>query len=206
MKYDALCHDDFFSLVPPIPLVVRVTKRRVQRYALILGSNPKYSADRLTDRAMNNPFCSYNIIASDTNNLPPYSEKLQEYWMAGNGIFLRSHRPELEVCLAIAHCIVGHLPHIQPYFRLVPPKVAASSISEIIRICLEAGDREVLFYLSYDDRWQLHVPPQTASRTSVAAMESSFNSNTVHLRLRCAEDKENRRIGSGGGASMSWFF
>ncbi|URD53486.1 Mov34/MPN/PAD-1 family protein [Chroococcidiopsis sp. CCNUC1] len=125
---------------------------------------------------MNNPFCSYNIIASDTNNLPPYSEKLQEYWMAGNGIFLRSHRPELEVCLAIAHCIVGNLLQIQPYFRLVPPKVPASTISEILRICLEAGEREVLFYLSYDDRWQLHVPPQTASRTSVAATESSFNS------------------------------
>ncbi|MDV2992337.1 MAG: hypothetical protein N4J56_001991 [Chroococcidiopsis sp. SAG 2025] len=30
--------------------------------------------------------------------------------------------------------------------------------------------------------------------------------NTVHLRLRCAEDKENRRIGSGGGGSMSWLF
>jgi len=125
---------------------------------------------------MNNPFCSYNIIASDTNNLPPYSGKLQEYWMAGNGIFLRSHRPELEVCLPVANSCVDNLPYIQPYFRLVPPKVPASTISEIIHICLEAGEREVLFYLDYTNQWQLHVPAQTASRTSVAAMESSFNS------------------------------
>ncbi|MBE9020874.1 hypothetical protein IQ272_33055 [Chroococcidiopsidales cyanobacterium LEGE 13417] len=83
---------------------------------------------------MNNPFCSYNIIASDTSNLPPYSGKLQEYWMAGNGIFLRSHRPELEVCLEIARGTVGNLPQIQPYFRLLPPKVPASTISEIIQI------------------------------------------------------------------------
>lgn len=125
---------------------------------------------------MNNPFCSHNIIASDTSNLPPYSGKLQEYWMAGNGVFLRSHRPELEICQEIAHCTVGNLLHIQPYFRLVPPKVPASTISEIIRICLEAGEREVLFYLGYTNQWQLHVPAQTASRTSVTAMESSFNS------------------------------
>ncbi|MBD2307778.1 Mov34/MPN/PAD-1 family protein [Chroococcidiopsis sp. FACHB-1243] len=126
---------------------------------------------------MNNPFCSHNIIASDTSNLPPYSGKLQEYWMAGNGVFLRSHRREIEVCLPVANSCVDNLPHIQPYFRLVPPKVPALTISEIIHTCQEAGEREVLFYLDYTNQWQLHVPAQTASRTSVAAMESSFNSN-----------------------------
>lgn len=125
---------------------------------------------------MNNPLCSYNIIPSDTSNLPPYSGKLQEYWMAGNGIFLRSHRPELEVCLPVANCSVGNLPQIQPYLRLIPPKVPTSTISEIIDICQAAGEREVLFYLGYDNQWQLHVPAQAASHTSVATIESSFGS------------------------------
>ncbi|MDV2991063.1 MAG: hypothetical protein N4J56_000717 [Chroococcidiopsis sp. SAG 2025] len=35
---------------------------------------------------------------------------------------------------------------------------------------------------------------------------SRLYSNTVHLRLRCAEDKENRRIGSEGVARCLGFF
>jgi hypothetical protein len=49
---------------------------------------------------MNNLFISYNYAVS--RNLPPKSQKLQEYWLASDGVYARSHRPELEICLQIA--------------------------------------------------------------------------------------------------------
>ena len=68
-----------------------------------------------------NPFIGYHLATS--NNFPPYSQKLQEYWLAANGLFLRSHRRELEVCLQVTQTQVAGLQPLEPYFRLKVPKV-----------------------------------------------------------------------------------
>jgi hypothetical protein len=74
-----------------------------------------------------NPFIGYHFATS--NNFPPYSQKLQEYWLAANGLFLRSHRRELEVCLQLTQTQVAGLQPIEPYFRLKVPKVPSQLIT-----------------------------------------------------------------------------
>lgn len=118
---------------------------------------------------MNNPFISYNYAIS--HNLPPYSQKLQEYWLAANGVYARSHRPELEICLQIAHTQIPGLTQIQPYFKLNVPKVPASIIADIINAAQVNPHQEILFYLGVENNiWWYHTPLQEASPTHVRSL------------------------------------
>ncbi|MBW4632978.1 MAG: hypothetical protein KME30_14075 [Iphinoe sp. HA4291-MV1] len=115
---------------------------------------------------MNNPFISYNYAIS--HNLPPYSQKLQEYWLAADGVYVRAHRLELEICLQIAHTQVPGLTQIQPYFKLNVPKVPASIIADIINAARVNPHQEILFYLGVENNiWWYHIPLQEASSTHV---------------------------------------
>lgn len=121
-----------------------------------------------------NPFIDYHLATS--NNLPAYSQKLQEYWLASNGLFVRSHRRELEVCLQIAQTQVAGLQPIEPYFRLTVPKVKSQIITDIINTATINQEQEILFYLGVaNNQWWFHTPLQTASSTQVASLESSLS-------------------------------
>ncbi|PMB50112.1 hypothetical protein CEN40_02905 [Fischerella thermalis CCMEE 5205] len=120
-----------------------------------------------------NPFISYYLATS--NNLPPYSQKLQEYWLAGNGVFVRSHRRELEVCLQTTQTHVAGLQPLEPYFRLTVPKVPSQVITDIINAASINTYQEILFYLGVENnQWWCHTPLQTASEAHVVSLESSL--------------------------------
>ncbi|MBW4567422.1 MAG: Mov34/MPN/PAD-1 family protein [Tolypothrix carrinoi HA7290-LM1] len=121
---------------------------------------------------MNNLFISYNYAVS--HNLPPKSQKLQEYWLASDGVYARSHRPELEICLQIAHTHIIGLAQIQPYFKLNVPKVPASIIADIINAARINPHQEILFYLGVaNSQWWCHTPAQEASSTHVRSLENT---------------------------------
>ncbi|MFN6462433.1 MAG: Mov34/MPN/PAD-1 family protein [Nostoc sp. DedVER02] len=121
-----------------------------------------------------NPFIGYHFATS--NNFPPYSQKLQEYWLAANGLFLRSHRRELEVCLQVTQTQVAGLQPIEPYFRLKVPKVPSLVIADIINAASINPQQEILFYLGVTNyQWWCHTPLQTASSTHVLSLESALD-------------------------------
>ncbi len=120
-----------------------------------------------------NPFISYHLATS--NNLPLYSQKLQEYWLAGNGVFVRSHRCELEVCLQTAQTHVAGLQSLEPYFCLTVPKVPSQVITDVINAASINTQQEILFYLGVENnQWWCHTPLQTASEAHVVSLESSL--------------------------------
>ncbi|RAM49912.1 MAG: hypothetical protein C6Y22_19110 [Hapalosiphonaceae cyanobacterium JJU2] len=120
-----------------------------------------------------NPFISYHLATS--NNLPPYSQKLQEYWLAGNGVFVRSHRRELEVCLQTVQTHVAGLQSLKPYFCLTVPKVPSQVITDVINAASINTQQEILFYLGVENnQWWCHTPLQTASEAHVVSLESSL--------------------------------
>ena len=121
-----------------------------------------------------NPFIGYHFATS--NNFPPYSQKLQEYWLAANGPFLRSHRRELEVCLQVTQTQVAGLQPLEPYFRLKVPKVPSLVIADIINAASINPQQEILFYLGVtNNQWWCHMPLQTASSTHVLSLESALD-------------------------------
>ena len=118
-----------------------------------------------------NPFISYNFAKN--HYLPYYSQKLQEYWLGANGLYVRSHRRELEVCLQLAKTEVAGLQPIESYFHLTVPKVPSQIISDIINTASINPHQEILFYLGVENnQWWCHTPLQTASSTHVQPLEN----------------------------------
>jgi hypothetical protein len=120
--------------------------------------------------------CGYRL-AQDP--LPPMSldaPYFLEYILAGNGLFVRSARREMEACFPVAPCIVGGgLPPLQPYLWLNGPRVPANLLMEMIShssqaMVRHAGNIERLFFLHLNEgRWSLAIPPQAATAMSVQA-------------------------------------
>jgi hypothetical protein len=120
--------------------------------------------------------CGYRLAQ---NPLPPMgldAPYFLEYILAGNGLFVRSTRGEMEACFPIAWCVVGGgLPPLQPYLRLNGPRVPASLVAEMIAhsrqaVLRNAGNIEQLFFLHLNEgQWTLTIPPQAATVMSVQA-------------------------------------
>lgn len=129
------------------------------------------------------------LIAERNKELPlllPAEEsgRIYEYVIAGNGIFVRARRPELEVLMPWAACHMRGLARLEPYLKLSVPRVPASLVSEIFAyantVTNEQGERvESLFYLRYHahaGHWQVIFPQQHATRTRVAPVDSGAGS------------------------------
>ena len=56
------------------------------------------------------PFIAYNIATSSI--LPPMRAWMMEYWLAGNGVFVRAARQGLSACVRVANCAIAGLPAI----------------------------------------------------------------------------------------------
>lgn len=116
-------------------------------------------------KIFNNKFVSYNIATS--SELPPSKAKIKEYWIAGNGVFLRAARAEIDVCTQLSNLNISGLPVVKPYFIFRLPPVPQKIVSAILELSQAVGQEEILFYLTFTDGWQLTIPEQIATRTSV---------------------------------------
>ncbi|MBO3458448.1 hypothetical protein G7B40_025185 [Aetokthonos hydrillicola Thurmond2011] len=114
----------------------------------------------------------YKIVTSTT--LPPIEASMMEYWVAGNGVFVRAQRQGLSICVPITHCTVRGLPNLSPYFHLQYPLVPANLVLKILQASLAVGHQEILFHLCFTGgEWYLHLPKQTATSTHVTPVEPS---------------------------------
>lgn len=111
---------------------------------------------------------------------------MYEYVTAGNGVFLQARRPELEVTFPAAELQVKGLAHLETKIRLSGGLVPLQLTEEIVHRSVEAAvddemsPREVLFHLLYDaqaGRWQLVIPEQVQTRTSVKPVDDSADSS-----------------------------
>ncbi len=120
--------------------------------------------------------CGYRLAQEPLPPMELNAPYFLEYILAGNGLFARSVRAEMEACIPITWCVVGGgLPLLQPYLRLNGPRVPATFVSEIIdqirSTTLPKGENiEQLFFLHLNNgEWNLIIPPQTATAISVRA-------------------------------------
>lgn len=111
-------------------------------------------------------FVSYKV--ANESNLPPISASIKEYWLAGNGVFLRAARNGIDVCIQLCALSVPGLPELKPCFNLHYPPIPQSLVSTMLELSVAAGREEVLFYLAFTaSNWQLIIPDQIATEYSV---------------------------------------
>lgn len=124
---------------------------------------------------MTKSLIDYKIATSPA--LPPLSAVMKEYWLASNGVFVRAKRQGLYGCIPIALCNIPGLTAVDPNVQMEYPRVRASIISTMLSAAQAQGKKEILFYLSFvDSNWQLDIPEQVASPTSVKSLVASLGS------------------------------
>lgn len=129
---------------------------------------------------MANSSIGWNIARR--SQLPPCSNAIVERWQAGNGIFSRSTRPEMEALVQISDRHSFGLPLLEPYFHFYVPKVPIRLVAEILARSREVGEREILFYLNFArGTWDLNIPEQVATSTSVRPLQEVTSSYTNAL-------------------------
>jgi hypothetical protein len=120
-------------------------------------------------------FVDYKVATAPT--LPPFGAWMREYWLAGNGVFVRAERSGLSASIPIANCTIPGLPPLTPYLLLPYPLVPANIVSAILSAAQAVGKKEILFYLSYvEDSWQLDIPSQLTTSGSVKPLAGSSKS------------------------------
>jgi PRTRC genetic system protein A len=142
-------------------------------------------------------FIKYSI--AERNNLLPrlmpseISGTAYEYIMAGNGIFIRAARPEFEVLMPWMDGPIRGLAEVYPFLKLHIPRVPGEILDRIFTYArhITGDDKqpiESLFYLYYDtakENWQLDVPRQKATRSSVIPLDteqgSSYESALIEI-------------------------
>ena len=120
--------------------------------------------------------CGYRLAQDPLPPMDLAAPYFLEYILAGNGLFVRSVRRELEACFPFAWCVVGGgLPPLLPYLRLNGPRVPVSLVAALISHSRQAmqpnaGNIEQLFFLQLNEsQWTLTIPPQAATAMSVQA-------------------------------------
>lgn len=127
---------------------------------------------------------THNIFeGGDMPSIPP--TVLYEYWLAGNGLYLRAKRVGLEVLMPLTHYQVRGLPDLDPYLKLAYPPVPEELIAQTVELSRQARDLqgqllEKLFHFNYNEdlsKWQLEVPAQIQTSSSVKPLESGTGSS-----------------------------
>lgn len=127
---------------------------------------------------------THNIFEGE--DMPPIPPTvLYEYWLAGNGLYLRAKRTGLEVLMPLTQYEVRGLPNLDPYLKLAYPPVPEELVVQTVELSRKARDikgqpLEKLFHFSYNEdlsNWQLEVPAQVQTGSSVKSLESGTGSS-----------------------------
>ena len=107
-----------------------------------------------------------------THPLPPAANALYEMILAGNGLFLRGHRNQLEVLFPIATHESEGLPYLETQITPFVPRIPATLLTDMLRDARAHwnspdGPLESLFHFSYDAEWHLAIPDQLRTAVSV---------------------------------------
>ena len=110
----------------------------------------------------------HRIVPSD-GNLPPFPDGCAyEYWLAGNGVFIRAENDFVYACIPVAPAKVRGLPDIEAsvYYKL--PPLPGDMLQEMVsKAQVLYHDTEVLFQVTHNsDGYTLH-PAQVGSRAEI---------------------------------------
>jgi hypothetical protein len=113
---------------------------------------------------------SYHILTDAA--LPPIdAQRLYQYVIAGNGVFVLARSQEVELCLPLlSRGTLPQLADVTPFVHFRYPRVGVEIVAALLARARAAGYNERLFCLLYRDHaWQIHEPPQQATREQVHA-------------------------------------
>ena len=132
---------------------------------------------------LSNPLISHHVATSC--QLPPIAYAIQEYWLAGNGVFLRAARKEIDVCIQLCALNIPGLAHLKPYFNFHYPPIPQRLVSTMLELSVAAGREEVLFYLAFTGgNWQLNISEQIVteySATPTSPLDPFYKSAIVEV-------------------------
>ena len=124
----------------------------------------------------------YHLITPQSG-VPPFQAHLYDYLFAGNGVFIRSKRPGLEVILPVATREIRGLAPIESLVRFTYPPVPQHLVEQILWCAQgaigEGGNPvEILFHLEWrNEAWQLAIPEQVQTATSVLPTDDGADSS-----------------------------
>jgi PRTRC genetic system protein A len=133
----------------------------------------------------NSPIVGYQLNFPAGQEPPRAKGDLYNYALAGNGVFMRASRPELEATIPIAGCEVRGLADLEPSVTLAYPRVSKGYLQRILDLSLSAcvvkgsaiESLYHLFWLKDKERWRLDKPLQSATAASVRPVEDGPGSS-----------------------------
>ena len=116
-----------------------------------------------------NPFVKHLFA---TTPLAPPANALYEMILAGNGLFLRGHRDQLDVLFPILTRELWGLPRLDTLITPLVPRIPAALMTDMLKEAHEAWTtpdepQESLFHFSYETQWRLDIPDQVRTAVSV---------------------------------------
>jgi len=101
--------------------------------------------------------------------LPPIDPGVMyEFVIAGNGVFIRARRPELEAMIPVSWCEIRGLPEVEPYVRMTAGQVPLACTRAILDELLRDLPDESLVWLTLEAGvLRMIKPPQVATASAV---------------------------------------
>jgi len=142
-----------------------------------------------------------DYIIARSSELPPIGPNLYEYVIAANGIFVRASRPEVDAMIWVAatRTPIRGLVEVQPYVRLIAP-VRTVALAKLFEMAYRAGNKEILFYLSYGVRktfidtlfnpWIISLPEQVQEGMSVHPVDPFAGGNWTAIEVHSHHDMD----------------
>lgn len=108
-------------------------------------------------------------ILAETDTLPPIGpSSMYEFVIAGNGVFVRARRRELEALIPVSRCEIRGLRPVHPYVRMEAGKVPLVCTQAILTEFQRDLPNESLIWLKLDEgRWKVVKPRQVSDENSV---------------------------------------
>lgn len=116
---------------------------------------------------MTQPLIGYHFI--DAATLPDQQGSIRDYLIASNGIFVRAERPDFSAIIPVQSLLIPGLKSVAPRLTLRRPRISSKLVEQMVRLAQSPCPFvETLFYFQWNqDNWQLIVPPQIQSYSSV---------------------------------------
>jgi hypothetical protein len=127
---------------------------------------------------MMQPMIGYHLLNQTT--LPNQCGSVRDYLIGSNGVFVRAERPDFSAILPVQSLSLPGLMLVAPRLTLRRPRIGADLIHQMIATAQSPRPFvETLFYFQWHrDQWQLIVPPQVQTPTSVHPVLPETPDNT----------------------------
>ncbi|MGG6265374.1 hypothetical protein ACQ4M3_24665 [Leptolyngbya sp. AN03gr2] len=115
---------------------------------------------------MTQPLIGYHFIRQDS--LPQQQGCIRDYLIGANGIFVRAERPDFSAIIPLQSLSFPGLAAVTPRLTLRRSRVNANLVSKMIAIAKTPQPFvETLFYFQWKEDWQLILPSQLQTQSSV---------------------------------------